>query len=129
MNKIFVMVLLGAMVSSAFGETWQVKCPSIEVVDPFQYKGLWTTDADWKRRPQTGATPPVLMSCSNNRIFGDQMACFYGPHKVSSTQAYQQQIPEGANCQRKAMCVFQCTKQKQIIKQAPKIKLKNIPHR
>lgn len=115
---LFAILILPVSLQAA---SWTEDCPQMEVGSTFQYKRIWTPDDAWVKKP-TQANQPLLMSCGNWKVMGQEMVCYYGGYKVTYDYWVKKDIPEGATCERGDQCQFKCTSTKAPQKAAPRIK-------
>ena len=121
-KRICLVFILSVFPASVFAATWTETCPQMEIEHPYKYKRLWApVDSGWGRRSMD-ANQPILMSCGNWKVMGQEMVCYYGGYKVTYDYAVQKSIPEGANCERSDQCQFKCTSTKMPEKVVPKLK-------
>jgi hypothetical protein len=120
-KNIYILILMLALPVPLQAASWMETCPQVEVESPFQYKRIWTTDNEWVKKP-ISANQPILMSCGNWKVMGQEMVCYYGGYKTTYDYSVKKNIPDGANCQRSGQCQFKCTSQTMPQKLAPKLK-------
>ena len=108
--------------------TWSESCPQMEVKSPFQYNRIWTPDDAWVKKPMP-SNQPILMSCGNWKVMGQEMICYFGGYKTTYDYSLKKDIPEGATCERSGQCQFECKSQTLPQKLVPNIKapIKAIP--
>ncbi|GEM_PF-2278352 len=120
-KRIYGLLALLILPLSLQAGTWTEDCPQMEVESPFQYKRIWSTDDAWVRKPLS-ANQPILMSCGNWKVMGQEMVCYFGGYKTTYDYAVRKAIPDGASCERSEQCQFQCTSQVAPQKMLPKLK-------
>lgn len=118
------LVLLTFLPASVFAATWTEECPPVEVSIPFQFGRIWTQDSSWSQKVYGGSNKPILMSCGNWLVMGQELACFYGAYKATYIYSIKKDIPTGAKCERSGECAFKCSAPTPPKKMAPETKVR-----
>jgi hypothetical protein len=120
-RNIYIIMMLLVLPVSLQAASWTEPCPQMEVKSPFQYNRIWSADDAWVGKPMA-ANQPILMSCGNWKVMGQEMVCYFGGYKTTYDHAVKKNIPEGVSCERGGQCEFTCTSQETLKNIAPKIK-------